>query len=81
MVTVNIYGPYNCPSENSILGTVESSGSVKDQTSAIYNHSGRSQENIHYVRESVAEDPKMSINRQQVGVLYHHIACFTKDYS
>jgi hypothetical protein len=67
------YGLHNRPTESTIGRIVkkfQETGSVEDQKSKKYSRSGRSQENIDLVRESVAEDPEMSIRRrsQQVGL-------------
>lgn len=69
----NIYGLHNRPSEstiNRIVQKFQETVSVEDKRGERYSRIGRSQAHIDLVRESVTEDPKMSINRrsQQVGL-------------
>ena len=69
----DFYPRHNRPTEATIGNIVKKfreTGSVKDKETPIRLRSGRSQEHIDMVRESVAEDPRMSIPRrsQQLGI-------------
>ncbi|KZC14917.1 hypothetical protein WN55_07967 [Dufourea novaeangliae] len=69
----DIYGRHKRPSEttiNRIVKNFQQTGSVEDKRVKKYSRSGRSQEHVDFVSESVAEDPGMSISRrsQQLGL-------------
>jgi len=69
----DFYGLHNRPSERTIGRIVQKfqdTGSVEDKKREKYSRSGRSLEHIVVVRESVHEEPEMSISRrsQQLGL-------------